>query len=173
MWKLVIAHSFWRFWCSQDTQKWKSSFQFFSAKDIFYSGQAILHVLSCSVVYDTLNGMLICSACYIGHDNVTVTLYDPSRHVGQDTVDTTTYVPACYVGHETLQHCMILHSLLIMICVYNIAICCILRCAQYCLCNTACFYTLFCTLLFKQHCTFHNDLCENFRPMFQLETAIL
>ena len=69
-------------------QKWKSYLRFFSAKDIFYSGQATLHVLACTVVYDTLNGILNCSACYIGHDNMIVTLYDPSCHGGSNSETT-------------------------------------------------------------------------------------
>jgi hypothetical protein len=60
---------------------------------------------------------------------------------------------------QTVQHCMILHSLLVTICAYNIANSCILRWARYCLWNIVCSCTLFCTLLFRQHCTFHYALC--------------
>jgi hypothetical protein len=111
----------------------KNFLRFFFAEDysIFYSGLGTLHVLTCSVVYGTLNGILYYPACYIGHDIAILTLSDPSCYVRLDTVQhckiqrvilvtklsntvwscilcwsrfayTTLHIPVCYVGHNTV-----------------------------------------------------------------------
>jgi hypothetical protein len=168
---LSLLH-FWSFWCSQGTQKRKSLLRFFSAKDIFYSRQATLCVPACSVVYGTLNTELFCMlywSWYCDCNTLWSFMLCWPRYFDHKNVRS---YALCWP--QTVQHCMILHSLLVTIYIHKTASSCILRWAQYCLCNNACSCSEnLNTVLFRQRCTSHNDLCVNFCPTFQLATAKL